>query len=240
MKGKGKTGAEVPRQRRASSHVKELVRSAALALFSERGYSGTSTRAVAEVAGVTEQMLFRHFRSKRELFQQVIWAPFEDILRQYADFARQHRAAGDMRTRAHGYVETLHRSLRRDRRFFRAFLISATTDPELGELIAQPRSPLMEFFNVLAQFNRNSAAEMRPDIDPKIAVRITFSFILAMTVFDDIYFPKKRRPATGHLMREMKLYMTDGIGRGAPAPVRLSRRPAPAAGSASRSPRKRS
>jgi len=236
------TSSARPRRRRASSHVKELVRDSALALFAERGYSGTSTRAVAEAAGVTEQMLFRHFSSKRELFKQVIWTPFEEILRQYSDVARKHGAVGDVRARAHGYVETLYSHLRRDRRFFRAFLISVTTDPELRQLIGQARSPLMEFFNVLARFTRKSTSELREDLDSDIAVRITFSFILAMTVFDEIYFPKGMRPTSRHLLHEMKLYMTDGIGRelkpGRKPSGAVSRPRAPAAEPARRSRRK--
>ncbi|HRX45279.1 MAG TPA: helix-turn-helix domain-containing protein [Acholeplasmataceae bacterium] len=38
---------------------------AATKLFSESGYSGVSTRKIAEAAGVNELTLFRIFKSKR-------------------------------------------------------------------------------------------------------------------------------------------------------------------------------
>lgn len=45
---------------------------AATKLFSELGYSGVSTRKIAEAAGVNELTLFRIFKSKSNLLQAVI------------------------------------------------------------------------------------------------------------------------------------------------------------------------
>jgi len=45
---------------------------AATKLFSESGYSGVSTRKIAEAAGVNELTLFRIFKSKSNLLQAVI------------------------------------------------------------------------------------------------------------------------------------------------------------------------
>ncbi len=42
---------------------------AAFALFAEKGFSGTTTREIAELASVNEVTIFRHFRSKEALFQ---------------------------------------------------------------------------------------------------------------------------------------------------------------------------
>jgi len=46
---------------------KELLK-AALKLFSENGYEGTTTKSIAEKSGVNELTLFRHFESKKNLF----------------------------------------------------------------------------------------------------------------------------------------------------------------------------
>lgn len=45
---------------------------AALELFSTRGYDGTTTKAVAGRVGVTEALLFKHFRAKQELLRAVV------------------------------------------------------------------------------------------------------------------------------------------------------------------------
>ncbi len=48
--------------------TREKILTASLALFSERGYSGVGTKAIAETASVNEVTLFRLFGSKRELY----------------------------------------------------------------------------------------------------------------------------------------------------------------------------
>jgi|Deesub1362A_J573_1020465.scaffolds.fasta_scaffold00939_19 AcrR family transcriptional regulator len=45
---------------------------ASLRLISEKGYLGATTREIAREAGVTELTLFRHFGSKKALFEEVL------------------------------------------------------------------------------------------------------------------------------------------------------------------------
>jgi len=45
---------------------------AASKLFSEMGYAGTTTRAIAELAGVNEVTLFRHFGTKEKLAREIM------------------------------------------------------------------------------------------------------------------------------------------------------------------------
>jgi len=44
----------------------------ALQIFAERGFHDTSMNDVAEAAGVTKPVLYQHFRSKRELFGEIL------------------------------------------------------------------------------------------------------------------------------------------------------------------------
>lgn len=41
-------------------------------LFAKSGYEATTTAAIAEAAGVTEPILYRHFKSKQELFVAIV------------------------------------------------------------------------------------------------------------------------------------------------------------------------
>ncbi len=45
--------------------------SAALELFANNGYTNTTTKLIADVAGVNEVTIFRHFGTKEALFQEV-------------------------------------------------------------------------------------------------------------------------------------------------------------------------
>lgn len=52
--------------------TKDRILQAALKLFSEKGYLGATTRAIAREAGVAELTLFRYFSTKEKLFEEVI------------------------------------------------------------------------------------------------------------------------------------------------------------------------
>ncbi|MGA9174516.1 MAG: helix-turn-helix domain-containing protein, partial [Thermoactinomyces sp.] len=51
---------------------KDIIR-AALELFAEKGYDGTTTQAIAQKAKVSEKTLFKYFGSKQELFKQTVY-----------------------------------------------------------------------------------------------------------------------------------------------------------------------
>ena len=44
----------------------------AMQLFSQRGFRGTTTKEIANAAGVSEAMVFRHFATKHELYAAII------------------------------------------------------------------------------------------------------------------------------------------------------------------------
>lgn len=51
---------------------KELILKAALTLFSTQGYKQTSTLLIATKAGVSEGLVFKHFKSKEKLLGEVL------------------------------------------------------------------------------------------------------------------------------------------------------------------------
>jgi TetR/AcrR family transcriptional regulator len=44
----------------------------AMRLFSQRGFSGTTTKEIAQEAGVSEAIIFRHFATKQELYRAIL------------------------------------------------------------------------------------------------------------------------------------------------------------------------
>jgi AcrR family transcriptional regulator len=51
--------------------TKELLLQAALALFADKGYEGTSVRDIARSVGLSESVLYAHFSGKRAIFNAV-------------------------------------------------------------------------------------------------------------------------------------------------------------------------
>jgi AcrR family transcriptional regulator len=54
-----------------AADTKELLLRAALALFAEKGFEGTSVRDIARSVGLSESVLYAHFDSKRAIFDAV-------------------------------------------------------------------------------------------------------------------------------------------------------------------------
>jgi TetR/AcrR family transcriptional regulator len=44
----------------------------AIELFAKKGFDGTTTKEIAAAAGVTEAIIFRHFATKRDLYQAIL------------------------------------------------------------------------------------------------------------------------------------------------------------------------
>src|SRR5262249_16386521 len=60
------------RRRLRGEERRESILRAARRVFAEHGFSGTTTRALAEAAGVSEALLFQHFASKEALYAAML------------------------------------------------------------------------------------------------------------------------------------------------------------------------
>ena len=70
----------VPRRRRFSrERRRELILEAAAELFAERGFAGTRLEDIAARAGITKQLLYRHFRDKTALYMTLLEGHREDL-----------------------------------------------------------------------------------------------------------------------------------------------------------------
>ncbi|TDF94692.1 TetR/AcrR family transcriptional regulator [Paenibacillus piri] len=51
---------------------KEQIKQAALKVFATRGFAGTKTSTIASAAGISEGLIYRYFKSKDELFTEIV------------------------------------------------------------------------------------------------------------------------------------------------------------------------
>jgi AcrR family transcriptional regulator len=80
-----RSAAEVPApaMRRPRGAPRGLLLDAARALFARRDYRSITTREIAQAAGVTEHLLFRHFGSKAALFREALVLPFTSFVDEF-------------------------------------------------------------------------------------------------------------------------------------------------------------
>lgn len=66
--------------RRPRGAPRMLALQAARTLFAQRDYRSTTTKEIAESAGVAEHLIFRHFGSKAALFNEAVVVPFLQLV----------------------------------------------------------------------------------------------------------------------------------------------------------------
>lgn len=82
---KKQTAVEVQAVRRPRGEVRRLLLDAARERFARQDYRATTTREIAEAAGVTEYLLFRHFGSKAGLFREALVLPFTQFVDEFGE-----------------------------------------------------------------------------------------------------------------------------------------------------------
>jgi len=200
------------RTRRSPAEVRELLLGAARSTFAARGYARSSTRDIADAAGVSEALLFRHFGSKANLFELAILDPFHGFINAYVDGrpADLTDPPPPPEVPSRDYVATLYDLLAQNRELVmallaaRAYEIDLTAKPELSDALDRLQT-LVEV--ELAQRGLT-------DVDVPITIRVTFAMVVALAVFQDWLFPRDKRPSKERIVDEMVQFMVHGLARG--------------------------
>ncbi|HEY5884565.1 MAG TPA: TetR/AcrR family transcriptional regulator [Pyrinomonadaceae bacterium] len=164
----------------------------AVGLFSKKGFGGTTTKEIAQAAGVSEAMVFRHYSTKQELYTAILdhkacsgdaMDPKElvaEALQEKDDWAVFHRLAL-------GALE--HHEA--DPEFQRLLLHSALEGHELAQMFFEK---FVE--RVYAMLGSYIAGRQRDgamaNIDPAIIVRSFIGMIVHHSLNNNLWDPKRR------------------------------------------------
>jgi|TARA_B110000503_G_scaffold42367_1_gene69428 TetR/AcrR family acrAB operon transcriptional repressor len=84
------------RTKEDAARTRQNLVDAALKLFGQRGYSGTTLRLIAEEAGCSRGPIYWHFANKEELFEEILGysqLPLEQLVAHYQDSGDPEHAA---------------------------------------------------------------------------------------------------------------------------------------------------
>jgi AcrR family transcriptional regulator len=124
--------------------ARESILKAAMGLFAEKGYAGCSIREICQMAGVTKPVLYYHFQSKEDLYQELMVDIFSQTQK---NLRRISRFDGSLRDRLILYVS--------------AELSNCQKDPNSVRLLFRMMfSPEGEYpdFNFVEEFQRERKA----------------------------------------------------------------------------------
>ncbi len=132
----------------ATERKKQLIE-IAMRLFSEQGFDGTSTREIAEAAGINEAIIFRHFKTKEDLY----WAVLSDRIERRGRNRRVRElleSRRDTREILVAVAETMLDRTEDDTAVTRLLFYSALRNRELSERFFETYAN--EKFELLARF----------------------------------------------------------------------------------------
>jgi AcrR family transcriptional regulator len=162
-----------------------------MALFARKGFSGTTSRELARVAGVSETLIYRLFPTKRALYSAIIQhiiagtPPFTEhaALREESDRDYFRRLAGQVLER-----------IRSDNTVLRLMVYSALEGHALSSMFYDTHVS-----HVLDHLRRRIRAGIRAGryraVDPYLAARAFHGMLMHYALSQELFLRKRRRAA---------------------------------------------
>ncbi len=165
----------------------------AVSLFSNRGFRGTTTKEIAQAAGVSEAMVFRHFATKEELYTAILdhkacagGEAFEPEKMTADAIARK-----DDRAVFEALALEALKHHEHDPEFQRLLLYSALEKHELADMFFD------QFVRRVYKFLGGYIRERQRDgalreMDPAIIVRVFIGMVMHHSLNNNLWDPKRR------------------------------------------------
>jgi TetR/AcrR family transcriptional regulator len=169
---------------RASARERQAgIITAAATLFAAKGFNGTTTRAIAKTAGISEALLFKHFPTKRALYAAILAEKAEiSQLMDSVEAAAEKRDDEQVFRLIAGF--RIHRGA--DPTLLRLLLFSALENHELSHMFFRNRHRV--FYEYLAGYIERRAEEgaFRP-VDSLLAAQAFIGIIVYHRILHEIF-----------------------------------------------------
>jgi AcrR family transcriptional regulator len=204
--------------RRATTEVKALLLDVARDLFAAGRFETTTTREIADRAGVAESVLFRHFETKGNLLATAITQPFDKFLDEFslAWEARDPTALQPdpsswpaQKAIVEEFVADLYDNLASRRDLLRALLAASVTDRSIAEGVHQRLEAVIAPLSAIARHS----AEQRGTQTERAGtdVRGIIAMITAVAVLDDWFLPAHGTAGRDQLVRDITDLLFHGL-----------------------------
>ena len=185
----------------------------AMHLFSENGFSGTTTKKIAEAAGVSEAMVFKHFENKGELYADILdhkacSLGFEEPFREIADEMERKVDFGVFFGMAHNAL----RHHEEDKDFIRLLLHSALENHELARMFFE--SYVTGMYEVMSKYIRQRQEDGAfRKMEPKVVIRAIVGMMIHHSLSNSLWDKEQKvlKISNEEAAREFAGILLDGI-----------------------------
>jgi len=171
-------------------NARDKILETAIRLFSERGFNGTTTKEIAEEAGVNEALIFRYFSTKRELYGAIIERKIEEPgievpIETYKETKDDWLIFRSIALRMFDCVE-------KDPTFMRLLYFSALEGHELSDMFFDT---YVEYLNMLLSdyIEERISEGAFKKLNPLLAARAFMGMVINHIVKQELFGEKKRR-----------------------------------------------
>jgi AcrR family transcriptional regulator len=177
--------------RMAGEERRSQILAVAVSLFSDRGFRGTTTKEIAQAAGVSEAMVFRHFATKEELYAAILdYKCSGEKFDPHKLAAEAIKNKDDRAVFESLAVEALNH-YEKDPEFQRLLLHSALEKHQLAQIFFNEFvRPVYEFLGSYIRDRQRDGAFV--EVDPKIVVRCFLGMVLHHSLNNNLWDPERR------------------------------------------------
>ena len=152
----------------------------ALGLFADKGFSGTRTKEIAELAGISETLIFQHFKTKEELYR----AALQELFAHHPvmpDIEEKIAIKDDFGVFGALALHVI-RHNRQDRRIMRLAIFSALEGFHFAEIVghgAEMWPPLPEILGryIQQRINEGAFKKVNAQIAAQLFIQTIFMYI---------------------------------------------------------------
>ena len=162
----------------------------AMELFGKKGFRGTTTRDLATEADVNEAIIFRHFKTKEELYSAIIEQKAGERDSYHEELERLATVGDDEQ-----FLEAVGRTFlekhETDTTFMRLLLFSALEGHQLSDMFV---SSMAERHPIANYIKRRIADGVFRQVDPQLAARALMGMFASFIMWQEIFGFKNKQP----------------------------------------------
>ena len=187
--------------RRPRGTPRRLLLESAKELFATQDYRSTTTREIAEPAGVLEHLLFRNFGSKAALFREAVVAPFVELVDQFDEQWEQLPSDATEEQIGAQFIGSLYDLLLANRGLVSTLIVADSLSEEERSEMGLP--DISRALSVLGRQGAEGVARLElGSVHHDLAARSSVAMVMGIAAFGGSLFGA-RRPSRKAIVEEL-------------------------------------
>lgn len=192
--------------------ARDKILETSMKLFAEKGFSGTTTKEIAETAGVNQALIFRYFSTKRDLYGAIIKKKIEEEPGIEKPL-KEYKEAKDDLLIFKSIAMRMFDKCGNDPDFIRLLHYSALEGHELSDMFFDT---YVEYVNMLlSEYIRERVSEgVFQKVNPILAAQAFIGMVINYIIVQELFGGKKKKRVKQEEVAEVfvKIFL-DGMNR---------------------------